>query len=270
LYALQAGLVPVRSARTRVSLLNTRTGLLLDAEVDTPDGVPPTIGREVIPGTVYPGVRVTLTWRPLTWSTYGPTVSTGAPVDVLTVAGMPLRATLIDAGAPAVFVRAEDFGLDGLTDSVAEINSRLAALFELRRAAAPLMAIPDVPGGFQSVPKVGIVGRPRSGETDLEARMVSMTAAHPSVGITSAIALAAATAVRGSTVDGVLSRRLRESGAGWHELSIGTLAGPVRIEVERSADGDVTAVRCTRSARRLADARTHVPADWSPTILATT
>jgi 2-methylaconitate cis-trans-isomerase PrpF len=263
LYAAQEVLVSPTLGLTTVPLLNTATGLRLDAEIDTPDGRAPRDGETYITGAVYPGARVSLRCGPSSWATYGRTLPTGNAQDLLTVGGRQLRVTMIDAGAPAVLVHADDLGLTAMSTSTAEIDRWLPLLVEVRQAAAALMGISNGGSQLQSIPKVGIVGPPRAeGGTDLEARMVSMTAAHPSIGITSSIAVSAASSVPGTTVAEVMSRSAD------HALRIGTIAGCVEMGIDTLASGEVQAVSCVRSARRIADATLHVPAGWADLVLA--
>ncbi|WP_251447616.1 PrpF domain-containing protein [Microbacterium sp. USTB-Y] len=258
LYAVQEGLVPLTAPATTLTLINRHSGLVLEAVVQTPDAqVPPHDGDEIVPGTVYPGVRVVLRWSPPTWSEYGRTLPTGSPVDVLIVDGKRVLSTMIDAGSPTALVSVDEIGFEGGLSSRPAVAELLPWLMRFRQAAAARMGLP---GGGQAVPKVGIVG-PAASESgaDIEARMVSMTELHPAIGITSAVAVAAAAGIEGSAVHSLLRASAQVPAC---EFSIGTFAGSVRLGVERGTDGSAQAVDSVRSARRLADATLFVGRDW--------
>ncbi|TRW88987.1 PrpF, AcnD-accessory [Mycolicibacterium sp. 018/SC-01/001] len=262
LYALQSGLVPVAAERTVVRMRNQNTGAVLTAEIDTPDGRIPTEGTAAVPGTTALGVPVALTFDAVVPSAAA-LLPSGAAVDALDAAGRRFDATLVSAGAPAALFDAGDFAMTGAegNDSLAE---RLPVLIELRRQAALRMGLAraDDPVSH-AVPKVGIVSpalpyRTTSGECvdaadyDVSVRMVSMMAPHPSIGLTSAVAIAAAATVGGSTV----ARHVGTAVPG--RLRIGTAAGVVHATYTRHPDGRVDAVSLHRAARRIATAELYV------------
>lgn len=263
LFAVQESLVPVTSPVTQVRLRNTRTGLLLCATVDTPGGTVPYDGIASLPGTAYPGVGVELHWLSPTWSTYGATLPTGNAVDTLHVDGRDVEVTLVDAGAPAALVSAMSIGIEHLSSSVDDVLSRMAFLTRLREVARERMMLKRTTAGDKSLPKVGIVG-PSFGSdgTDVQARMVSMSAPHPTIGITSAVAVAVASSYRGSVVADAISARSQMLDQAVSNLSIGTPAGAVHFSIHYSDDRGLDSVSCLRSARRLLDAQIRIPVGW--------
>jgi hypothetical protein len=83
---------------------------------------------------------------------------TGHAVDLLEAGGHRYEATLINAGAPAALLHADDFGLTGSEDTGA-LAERLPLLIELRHRAALAMGLTRPGEPVQhAVPKVGIVG----------------------------------------------------------------------------------------------------------------
>ena len=92
--------------------------------------------------------------------------------------GSDYAVTLIDAGAPVAVIRAEAIGLTG-TDDADAVAAHMPFFAELRRSAARAMGLPD---NDQSVPKVGIIG-PGIDSAELNARMISMSAPHPAIGL---------------------------------------------------------------------------------------
>ncbi|HEY4458363.1 MAG TPA: PrpF domain-containing protein [Pseudonocardiaceae bacterium] len=263
LYAVQTGLVPVRSGRTEVRMFNTNTGARLRTTIDTPGGIVPEVGTATVPGVHAGGVAVDLAFLDPAGDTTGKLLPTGRGVDLLGEAGIP--ATLVDAGAPAVLIPADALGLTGL-ESPDELLPHVDELAILRRAAALKMglATPADPISY-AVPKIGIVGPAYTyhdvddmlinvDDIDVSVRMISMHAPHPAIGLTSAVAIAAAATVP----DGVVAELL----AGQQDrrmLRIGTPAGVITARTEFDADGALTGVALARAARRIAVAEVFVP-----------
>ncbi|HEX3781376.1 MAG TPA: PrpF domain-containing protein [Pseudonocardiaceae bacterium] len=263
LYALQAGLLPAKPGRTEVRLYNTNTGARLRTTVDTPGGTVPEVGTATVPGVRGGGVAVDLTFLDPAGSSTGALLPTGRATDPLGPDAIP--ATLVDAGAPAALIPAAALGLSGV-DTIAELLERVPELAVLRRAAAIEMglATPTDPISY-AVPKVGVVGPPKdyrtsdgerisAGDYDLSVRMVSMHAPHPSVGLTSAVAIAAAATVPAGTVAEILAGQPDRS-----QLRIGTPAGVVSARTEFTGDGRLRGVTLARAARRIAVAEVFVP-----------
>jgi hypothetical protein len=269
LYALQTGLVQARSGRTDVRMFNTNTGARLRTTVETPGGIVPEVGTATVPGVHGGGVAVDLAFLNPAGDTTGTLLPTGHSVDLLGQNGIP--ATLVDAGAPAVLIPAEAMGLTG-HESPDELLPRVDELAVLRRDAALKMGLATLADPISyAVPKIGIVGRARDyvdvdrmlididqhadvDQYDLSVRMLSMHAPHPAIGLTSAVAVAAAATV----ADGVVAELV----AGQHDrqmLRIGTPAGVITARTEFDADGRLTGVTLARAARRIAVAEVFVP-----------
>jgi 2-methylaconitate cis-trans-isomerase PrpF len=191
----------------------------------------------------FPGVPVDLGFTEATWSTHGRLLPTGHPVDRLTVDGSEYAVTMIDAGAPVAIVRAEDIGLTGADDSAA-VAARMPFFAELRRSAARAMGLPE---DDQSVPKVGVVG-PGDEDAEISARMISMSAPHPAIGLTSAVALAAGATIPGSLVHDLAPAR--------PTYRIGTLSGPITVSIGQTGQ---RVVEFRRNSRRIVDALVYVP-----------
>src|SRR6478609_5572282 len=245
LYAVQHELVGLADGVTEFAMLNLTTGLVLQATVPTPEGTAPSQGGQLVRGVPFPGVPVDLGFTELTWSTHGTLLPTGRPVDQLTAAGADYAVTLIDAGAPVAVIRAEAIGLTG-TDDADAVAARMPFFAELRRSAARAMGLPD---NDQSVPKVGIIG-PGNDNADLNARMISMSAPHPAIGLTSAVALAAAATIPGSLIHDLAPAQ--------PAYRIGTLSGPITVAITDENGNRAAAFR--RNSRRIVDALVYIPA----------
>ncbi|MEU0498992.1 PrpF domain-containing protein [Mycobacterium sp. NPDC006124] len=260
LYALQTGLVAVDDAVTTVRMRNQNTGAVLTAEIATPGGAIPTEGNAPVPGTTALGVPVGLTFTELS---SGVVLPTGNHVDRVRAAGRSHAATMVTTGAPAALFDAADLGLTGAEDN-SVIAEQVPLLMSLRREASLRMGL-SKPGDpiSHAIPKVGIVGAPRdylttAGETvraddyDVSVRMLSMLAPHPAIGLTSAVAVAAASTV----AEGTVARALR--GVTPALLRLGTPAGVLQVDVKRAADGTLESATLHRAARRIAIAELFV------------
>jgi 2-methylaconitate cis-trans-isomerase PrpF len=264
LYALQAGLVAVDPVCTTIRMRNQNTGAMLAAQIATPNGLIPTHGNARVPGTTALGVPVSLIF-----SGVAPTVAallpTGKAVDTVTAGGRQYRGTLVTAGAPAALFGADQLGLTGAdgNDAVAE---RLPLLVELRRQSALAMGL-SKPDDLvaHAIPKVGVVGIPvdyrsasgqqiSAGDYDVSVRMVSMLAPHPAIGLTSAVAIAAAATVASSVVADIAGARPAVS----RRLRLGTPAGVVSTDITLSDRGLPDTVTLHRAARRIATAELFI------------
>lgn len=262
LYALQSGLVAVDDAVTTVRMRNQNTGAVLVAEIATPGGAIPTEGNAPVPGTNALGVPVGLSFTGLSTGTLLPT---GNAVDHVTAAGRSHAATMVVAGAPAALFDAADLGLTGAEDNTV-IAEHLPLLVALRQQSSLRMGL-SKPGDpiSHAIPKVGVVGVPRdyrttagdavgADEYDVSVRMLSMLAPHPAIGLTSAVAVAAASTI----ADGVVARALRGSTPSL--LRLGTPAGVLHVDLNRGADGTLESATLHRAARRIAIAELFVTA----------
>ncbi|WP_063695850.1 PrpF domain-containing protein [Amycolatopsis orientalis] len=261
LYAVQEGLVPVDGEVTAVRLRNLNTGAVLQTAVATPGGRVPRSGDTVVPGVEAGGVPVELTFG-------GPfdldrSFPTRRARQLVSAGGATAEASVVNAGAPAILIDAHGLAMTA-TETADEIAERLPTLTAFRAAGAVLHGL--VPPGRpapNAVPKTGVVGPAadyrtangkliRAQDYDVAVRMLSMHAAHPAIGLTSAVAVATAAATRGSVVHALV-------GGDRQSLRIGTLAGVVEVSWTRSPAGAVEAVSLHRAARRLATAVVHLP-----------
>lgn len=193
LYAVRHGWVRAEADVTVVRIRNTNTGQLIVLEVPTPGGVLDERGREWIPGVPFPGVGVRMWFVDPAGRTTGSLFPTGNPTDALPGREGPVEATLVDAGAPVVIVRADAVGVS-VIESPAELGARpdlLALLDDLRREGAVRMGLaPEAASATRAVPKLALVASPEPGdEADVVVRMLSMGRLHPALAITGSVAL---------------------------------------------------------------------------------
>jgi len=200
---------------------------------------------------------------------------TGRVVEELEVPGVgTLRATLINAGIPTIFVNAGDIGYTG-TELQDAINSdaKALAMFETIRAhgAVKMGLIKDIGEAAkrQHTPKVAFVATPRdytassgkavkAADVDLLVRALSMGKLHHAMMGTAAVAIGTAAAIPGTLVN------LAAGGGERQAVRFGHPSGTLRVGAEaRKVDGEwvVTKALMSRSARVLMEGWVRVPGD---------
>ena len=203
----------------------------------------------------------------------GATFPTGNLVDDLDVAGIGrLKATMINAGVPTVFVNAADIGYDGseLQPAINEDKAALARLEAIRVAGALRMGLikaPEEAVKRQHTPKVAFVAAPSSyvtsagkaidaGDIDLLARAMSMGKLHHAMMGTASVAIATAAAVPGTLVNAAAGGGTRDA------VRFGHPSGTLRVGAEvGQVDGHWTVTKAvmSRSARVLMEGHVRVP-----------
>jgi 2-methylaconitate isomerase len=204
---------------------------------------------------------------------------TGRLVDELDVpesliGGGKLKATLINAGIPTIFVNAEDIGYTG-TELQGAINGDPEALagFETLRAIGALKMgligkLEDA-AKRQHTPKIAFVAPPidyvassgktvKAGDVDLLVRALSMGKLHHAMMGTASVAIAAAAAVPGTLVN------LAAGGGERQAVRFGHPSGTLRVGAEaRQVNGQWTVTKAimSRSARILMEGWVRVPGD---------
>ncbi len=196
-------------------------------------------------------------------------------MDVLDVPGVGrLQATLITAGIPTIFLKAEELGYAG-TELQEAINGDALALqrFESIRAhgAVAMGLIQNVgeAAGRQHTPKVAFVAAPagytassgrevQADEIDLLVRALSMGKLHHAMMGTAAVAIGAAAAVPGTLVNLAAGGGTREA------VRFGHPSGTLRVGAEAVQEEGAWRVRkavMSRSARVLMEGMVYLPAD---------
>lgn len=200
---------------------------------------------------------------------------TGQLVDELVVPGVGrLRATLIHAGIPTIFVNAADLGYTG-TELQDAINGDPEALarFEAIRAhgAVQMGLIQDIAEAArrQHTPKVAFVAPPQSyrassgkpvqaHDVDLLVRALSMGKLHHAMMGTAAVAIGTAAAIPGTLVN------LAAGGGAREAVRFGHPSGTLRVGAQaecRDGQWRVNKALMSRSARVLMEGWVRVPGD---------
>jgi probable AcnD-accessory protein PrpF len=200
---------------------------------------------------------------------------TGNLVDALEVPGLgTIKATMITAGIPTVFVNAADIGYSG-TELREAINTKPEALakFETIRVAGALrmglIKTPEEAAKRQHTPKVAFVAPPsdyisssgkqiKASEIDLNVRALSMGKLHHAMMGTAAVAIGTAAAIPGTLVN------LAAGGGAREAVRFGHPSGTLRVGAQATQENGQWVVKkaiMSRSARVLMEGWVRVPGD---------
>jgi probable AcnD-accessory protein PrpF len=198
---------------------------------------------------------------------------TGNLVDDLVVPGVgTLKATMINAGIPTIFINAESVGYKG-TELQDDINSDVKALemFEKIRAHGALrmglISHLDEAAKRQHTPKVAFVAKPAdyiassgkaisASDINVLVRALSMGKLHHAMMGTAAVAIGTAAAIPGTLVN------LAAGGGNLDAVRFGHPSGTLRVGAQADqVDGEwqVTKAIMSRSARVLMEGWVRVP-----------
>ncbi|CAO1665873.1 2-methylaconitate cis-trans isomerase PrpF [Halomonas sp. NYA30] len=201
---------------------------------------------------------------------------TGNLIDELDVPGVGvLKATLINAGIPTIFINADDIGYVGTElQDVINGDGKALAMFEAIRAHGALRMglISDISeaANRQHTPKVAFVGPPvdylsssgksvNASDIDLVVRALSMGKLHHAMMGTAAVAIAAAAAIEGTLVN------LAAGGGGQRNaVTFGHPSGSLRVGAEASLNEGrwhIEQAVMSRSARVLMEGVVRIPGD---------
>ncbi|MNL05619.1 3-methylitaconate isomerase [compost metagenome] len=200
---------------------------------------------------------------------------TGNLIDDLEVPGIGnIKATMISAGIPTVFVNAEEIGYQGteLREAINGDPEALARFEQIRIAGALRMGLiktPEEAATRQHTPKVAFVAPAReyrtssgkqvqANEIDLLVRALSMGKLHHAMMGTCAVAIGTAAAIPGTLVN------LAAGGGEREAVRFGHPSGTLRVGAEaRQVNGEWTVTKAvmSRSARILMEGWVRVPGD---------
>ncbi|WP_281915017.1 2-methylaconitate cis-trans isomerase PrpF [Caldimonas thermodepolymerans] len=283
-FAIAAGLIdPSRIPRdglctVRIWQANIRKTII--AHVPVTDGQVQETGDFELDGVTFPAAEVQLEFLDPAdegeGDGGGAMFPTGQLVDDLEVPGIgTLKATMINAGIPTIFVNAKDIGYTG-TELQEAINSdpKALAMFETIRAHGAvrmgLIGHVDEAAKRQHTPKIAFVAPPadyvassgkpvRAADVDLLVRALSMGKLHHAMMGTVSVAIATAAAVPGTLVN------LAAGGGEREQVRFGHPSGTLRVgaQARREPSGEwvVTKAVMSRSARVLMEGWVRVPGD---------
>jgi probable AcnD-accessory protein PrpF len=281
-FSIAAGLIdPSRVPQNGMAVIRiwqANISKTIIAHVPITDGAVQETGDFELDGVTFPAAEVQLEFMDPAAEEEGAGGSmfpTGNVVDDLEVPGIGvLKATMINAGIPTIFLNAEQIGHTG-TELQDAINSdpKILARFETIRAHGAvrmgLIKHIDEAAKRQHTPKVAFVAKPSSyvsssgkqvgtGDVDLLVRALSMGKLHHAMMGTAAVAIGTAAAIPGTLVN------LAAGGGARNAVRFGHPSGTLRVGAEATQEGGDWVVKkasMSRSARILMEGWVRVPGD---------
>jgi probable AcnD-accessory protein PrpF len=281
-FSIAAGLIdPSRVPQNGMAIIRiwqANISKTIIAHVPITDGAVQETGDFELDGVTFPAAEVQLEFMDPAAEEEGAGGSmfpTGNVVDELDVPGIGvLKATMINAGIPTIFLNAEQIGHTG-TELQDAINSdpKILARFEAIRAHGAvrmgLIKHIDEAAKRQHTPKVAFVAKPSSyvsssgkqvgtGDVDLLVRALSMGKLHHAMMGTAAVAIGTAAAIPGTLVN------LAAGGGARNAVRFGHPSGTLRVGAEATQEGGDWVVKkasMSRSARILMEGWVRVPGD---------
>jgi len=274
---IDAARIPQNGIAT-IRIWQANIGKTIIAHVPMTNGAVQETGDFELDGVTFPAAEVQLEFMDPAADEGdggGAMFPTGNLVDDLEVPGVgTLKATMINAGIPTIFLNAAEIGYTG-TELQDAINSDAKALakFETIRAHGAvkmgLIAHVDEAAKRQHTPKVAFVARPadyvassgkpvKGAEIDLLVRAMSMGKLHHAMMGTAAVAIGTAAAIPGTLVN------LAAGGGPRDAVRFGHPSGTLRVGAQAIQEGSDWVVKkaiMSRSARVLMEGWVRVPGD---------
>lgn len=284
-FAIHAGLVdPSRipeHGTCEVRIWQANIGKTILAHVPVTNGQVQETGDFELDGVTFPAAEIVLEFLDPSdeGEDGGALFPTGNLVDDLEVPASVvksgvLKATLISAGIPTVFVNAEDIGYEGteLREAINTDPKALARFEAIRVAGALRMGLikrPEEAATRQHTPKIAFVAPAKdyrtasgkeiiAGEIDLLVRALSMGKLHHAMMGTCAVAIGTAAAIPGTLVN------LAAGGGEREAVRFGHPSGTLRVGAQAeqvAGQWTVTKAVMSRSARILMEGWVRVPGD---------
>jgi len=280
-FAIANGFVPAaripHDGTVAVRVWQANIGKTIVVHVPVSDGQVQETGDFELDGVTFPAAEIVLEFIDPSddEGEGGSMFPTGNLVDDLEVPGVgTLKATMITAGIPTVFVDAAAIGYDGteLQPAINDDRAALARLEAIRVAGALRMGLirtPEEAATRQHTPKVAFVApakdyvassgkRIAAADIDLNVRAMSMGKLHHAMMGTASVAIATAAAVPGTLVN------LAAGGGQREAVRFGHPSGTLRVGAAvAQVDGQWTVTKAvmSRSARVLMEGAVRVPGD---------
>ncbi|SOE98456.1 2-methylaconitate cis-trans isomerase [Burkholderia sp. OK233] len=281
-FAISAGLVDAsripHNGVAVVRIWQANIGKTIIGHVPMTNGAVQETGDFELDGVTFPAAEVQLEFMDPAAEEEGAggaMFPTGNLVDDLEVPGVgTLKATMINAGIPTIFVDAEAIGYKGteLQDAINSDEKALTMFETIRAHGAVRMGLIkniDEIATRQHTPKVAFVAKPAdyvassgkrvaASDVDLLVRAMSMGKLHHAMMGTAAVAIGTAAAISGTLVN------LAAGGGARDAVRFGHPSGTLRVGAEAQEEGGewtVTKAIMSRSARVLMEGWVRVPGE---------
>lgn len=271
-FAISQNLLKPIEPMTNVSIYNTNSDKIIHATYPVKDGVVLSEGDYNIPGVPGTGAKIKVDFFDPAGSITLKLLPTGNTKDFIDLGDKGIfTVSIVDAGNPVIFLNAEDIGLTGteLPSEIDRIPGKLELLEEIRSVCAELIGIvPDRSLALSkspAYPKIAFVTVSKdyvntegiiikSEDVDLVARMVSLQKMHRAFAVTGAICTGAASKIKGTIVNDIVSNRSRHSDT----LILGQPYGPMEVTIEME-DDKIIKEGIFRTARKILDGTVYIP-----------
>ncbi len=269
-YAYNAGILPQGfyaqgDGQVTVKIRNTNTGKLIDATFEVEGGQAAVVGDYTIDGVSGQGSKIQLDYMRPYGSKTGKVLPTGNIIDK--IGGYEV--SCVDGANPAVFIRADDVGVDGtiLPNDFNRLPDKLDRLEQIRKKAAVAMGIASSEDATPRViPKLGLVSKSSShsvlsgqtleaSHTDLVVRFLSDMQPHRAIPLTAALTTAVAARIPGTIVERALAAKPVMEDA----ITIGHSSGRLQVNAVMDENDPTIPVCATvyRTAKRLFEGKTY-------------
>ncbi|MBI3727990.1 MAG: 2-methylaconitate cis-trans isomerase PrpF [Burkholderiales bacterium] len=279
-FAISAGLIDAervpQNGMATIRVWQANISKTIIAHVPMSDGAVQETGDFELDGVTFPAAEVQLEFLDPAADEEGAGGSmfpTGNLVDDLDVPGVgTLKATMINAGIPTIFINADAIGYTGteLQDAINGDTKALAMFETIRTYGALRMGlIKDISEAAQRqhTPKVAFVAKPtdytsssgkqvQAADIDLLVRALSMGKLHHAMMGTAAVAIGTAAAIPGTLVN------LAAGGGSRTAVRFGHPSGTLRVGAEATqvnGEWSVTKAIMSRSARVLMEGWVRIP-----------
>ena len=273
-FAIDNGLVQAVEPITIVRIYQKNTDKILIAEVPVKDGKALTDGDFKIDGVPGAGAKITMDFSDTVGSQTGRLLPTGNVKDTIVADGKEYEISIVDAGNPLVFIKAESLDMKG-TETPTEIegNKALMKTIELIRGQAAQMIglvkdskeaaekSPYIPFFAIVSPSNDYIGhsgmKVSKSDAHLVSRLLFMLKMHKTYPGTGAVCTGAAVRIPGSVAYEVLS----EEGKASESINIGHPSGVMQVESTiKDVDKKMKFSKLAfyRTARRIMDGNVYV------------
>jgi probable AcnD-accessory protein PrpF len=272
---IDAARIPANGIAT-VRIWQANIGKTIIAHVPMTNGAVQETGDFELDGVTFPAAEVALEFMDPAADEEGgggAMFPTGRLIDDLDVPGLgTLRATMINAGIPTIFVEAEAIGYKGteLQDAINGDEKALSMFETIRAHGAMRMGLIERMEDIakrQHTPKIAFVAKPadyvassgkavKAADVDLLVRAMSMGKLHHAMMGTAAVAIGTAAAIPGTLVN------LAAGGGEREAVRFGHPSGTLRVGAQAAlVDGQwvVKKALMSRSARVLMEGWVRVP-----------
>lgn len=271
-FAIAQNLLKVKEPTTTVRIYNTNTDKIIHASYPVKDGAVLSDGEYAIHGVPGTGSKIKIDFFDPAGSITKKLLPTGNVKDTITPDdGSSYTVSIVDAGNPVVFLSAKEIGLKGteLPSEVEGMPETLRLIENIRSIAAEMIGIvPDralAASSSPAYPKIGFVSPAQDyfnpdglfipkEDVDITARLASMQKMHRAYMITGAVCTGAASRIKGTLVNEMMSDRARSS----NTLIIGHPYGPMEVETDFQ-NNTVIKSSVYRTARKILDGIVYIP-----------